>query len=67
MDEKIVTRQELIDLFMENDIIDSNAGWIYQGWIVEIVAMHDVEPKYLQNLTYAKKYRIIPRRIYNKK
>lgn len=66
MNEKIITREELIELFMENAITDSKAGWVYNDWIIEIVAIHKVEAKYLQDLTYAKKYKIIPKRIYNK-
>ena len=56
--EEIVSRTQLLELFMEDKIIDTRYGWIYDGWIVEIVALHEIEPKYLENLTNAKFYKI---------
>ena len=61
MEEQILSKEELIQLFEEEKIIDSGKGWIMDGKEVEIIALHDVEPKYLQDIANAKFYKLIPK------
>ncbi|MDD2291573.1 MAG: hypothetical protein PHV52_04785 [Aliarcobacter sp.] len=59
MEELLVTREELIQLFENQIIEDSGRGWIMEGKVVDIVALHDIEPKFLQDVTNAKFYKLI--------
>ncbi|RXJ87562.1 hypothetical protein [Arcobacter sp. CECT 8985] len=59
MEEKILSKEELIQLFEDEKIIDSGKGWIMGEKEIEIIALHDVDPKFLQDVTNAKFYKII--------
>ncbi len=61
MEEQVLSKEELIQLFEEEKIIDSGNGWIMGEEEVEIIALHDVEPKYLQDISNAKFYKLIPK------
>lgn len=58
MEELILSKNELIEMFETGRIIDSGKGWMMDGQEVEIIALHDVDPKFLQNVTNAKSYKI---------
>jgi len=58
MEEKIVSKEELVQLFEEQKIIDTGKGWIMDEKEVEIIALHDVDPKFLQDVTNAKFYKL---------
>lgn len=58
MDEIIISKEELIELFEKGILKDTKNGWTYNDQIVEIIALHEVDPKYLQNITNAKFYKI---------
>ncbi|QEZ89252.1 hypothetical protein [Aliarcobacter cibarius] len=57
--ELIVTREELIKLFDDEVITDTGRAWMMQGVQVDIIALHDIEPKFLQDITKAEFYKII--------
>ncbi|NQY25111.1 MAG: hypothetical protein HRT41_13880 [Campylobacteraceae bacterium] len=59
MDEVIVTREELINMFESEDIVDTGKGWIMHDNFIDIVALHEIDPKFLQDITKAKTYKII--------
>lgn len=59
MEEKILSKEELIQLFEDKVIIDSGKGWIMDNKEVQIIALHDVDPKFLQDVTNAKYYKLI--------
>jgi len=61
MEEIIITKDELVDMFENHEIIDTGQGWIISDEEVEIIALHDVDPKFLQDITNAKFYKIIPK------
>jgi len=61
MEETIISKDELEELFSNNIIIDSGKGWMIDGVEVEILALHEIEPKYLQDVTNAKYYKIKPK------
>ena len=54
MEELIVSKEELIQLFENQIIEDTGRGWYMKGKVVEIIALHDIEPKFLQDVTTAK-------------
>lgn len=62
MEEIIVSKEELVEMFEEEKIVDTGHGWLMEGKEVEIRALHDVDPKFLQDVTNAKFYKIIPKR-----
>ena len=56
----IVSRDELVELFNKEDIKDSNNGWMYKDSIyVNIIALHEKDPKYVYDVTDAQYYKII--------
>jgi len=60
MVEFIVSKEELIEMFNKEDIIDSNDGWTYKDtYYINIVALHEQEPKYVYDVTNAQYYKII--------
>ncbi len=59
MEEQIVSKTELIQMFEEKKIVDSGKGWILGDIEIEIIALHEVDPKFLQDVTNAKFYKLI--------
>ena len=59
MEEQIVSREELIQLFESQIIEDTGRGWLKDGKVVDMIALHDIEPKFLQDVTNAKFYKLI--------
>jgi hypothetical protein len=61
MEELIVTKEQLIDMFVSKDIEDSKYGWLYQNtFYVNIIALHEKDPKYVFDVTDAEYYKISP-------
>ena len=63
MKELIITKEELVELFEREELKDDNDGWLLNGVQVEIIAIHDSDPKYIQNVTNAQYYKLVPREI----
>ena len=59
MHEIVVSRDELIQLFEDDLILDTNKGWLFDDMIVEIVALHEQEIKYLHDVTKSNFYKLI--------
>ena len=59
MEELIVSKEELIQLFEDQKIEDTGRGWLMEGRFIDIIALHDVEPKFLQDVSNAKFYKLI--------
>ena len=47
---------------MSDKIIDTGKGWFMDDNFVDIIALHEVEPKFLQDLANAKFYKIIKKK-----
>lgn len=62
MEEIIVSKEELIKLFEDEKVIDTGHGWLMEENEIDILALHEVDPKFLQDVTNAKFYKIIPKR-----
>ena len=59
LEEETVLKEDLIKMFDEQKIIDSGRGWMMDGKEIEIIALHEVDPKFLQDVTNAKFYKLI--------
>jgi hypothetical protein len=59
MEELIISKEELIQLFESQKIEDTGRGWLMEGKAIEIIALHEIEPKFLQDVTNAKFYKLI--------
>ena len=59
MKEQVVSKEELIQLFENRIIEDTGRGWLKKGKVIDIIALHDIEPKFLQDVTNAKFYKLI--------
>ncbi|NQY93866.1 MAG: hypothetical protein HRT43_06845 [Campylobacteraceae bacterium] len=58
MEELTVEKEELVEMFDSGRIVDSGRGWIMDDKEVEIIALHEIDPKFLQDVTNAKLYKI---------
>ena len=58
-EEQIVSKDELVELFDNGTIKDTGNGWFMDGNEVQIIALHEVDPKFLQDVTNAKFYKLI--------
>ena len=58
MEELIISKEDLIEMFESQQIVDTGTAWIKDSKEVEISALHDVDPKFLQDVTNAKFYKI---------
>lgn len=63
MEELVLTKAELVDLFEKHVLEDTKRGWTMEGRVVEIIALHEIDPKFLQDITNAKFYKIVPKGI----
>jgi len=59
MEDLIVTKNELVSMFDSGELKDTSDGWSLNGLLIEIIAIHDTEPKYIQNITNAQNYKLI--------
>ena len=59
MEELIVTKEELILMFETEKLKDTGKGWLMDDKEIDIIALHDVDPKFLQDITNAKFYKLI--------
>ena len=59
MEELIISKEDLVQFFETQKIVDTGRSWLMEGKVVEIIALHDIEPKFLQDVTNAKFYKLI--------
>lgn len=60
MEEFTVSKEELHEMFEKKELRDTNKGWFYKKQEIEIIAIHKVETKYLQDMMNADFYKIKP-------
>jgi len=58
MEDIVVTNEELKQMFKDGEIVDTNKGWFYDDKEIEIIAIHEIEPKYLKEIANAQKYKL---------
>lgn len=59
MEELIISKEELVQMFESQELTDTGKGWIMNDKEVDIIALHDVDPKFLQDIANAKFYKLI--------
>ncbi len=59
MEEPIISKEKLVQFFENQRIVDTGRNWLMEGKVVEIIALHDIEPKFLQDVSNAKFYKLI--------
>jgi hypothetical protein len=57
--EIIVSRDELLQLFDDDLIIDTKNGWLFDDMIVQIVALHEQDPRFIHDVSNANLYKLI--------
>lgn len=62
MEELILSKQDLVKLFKEETLKDTGKSWLYNDKRVDIIALHKIEPKFLQDLTKAEFFKIVPKK-----
>ena len=56
----LVSKDELIEMFINEDIKDSTNGWIYKDEIyINIIALHEKDPKFVYDITDAQYYKVV--------
>lgn len=58
MKEFTISKEELKKLFKEKKLLDTNNGWYYNDIEIEIIAIHDKDVKYIEDLFNANYYKI---------
>ncbi len=59
MEDLIVTKDELVTMFEHGELKDDNDGWLLNELKIDIIAIHDTDPKYIQNVTNAQYYKLV--------
>lgn len=59
MEELIISKEELIEMFEDRKIEDTGRGWLMENKFIDIIALHDIEPKFLQDVSNAKFYKLV--------
>ena len=59
MEELIVSKEELVQMFESQELTDTGRAWIMDGKEINIIALHDVDPKFLQDITNSKFYKLV--------
>jgi len=59
MDDLIVTKEELVSMFEHGELRDDNEGWLLNSLRIDIIAIHDTDPKYIQNVTNSQYYKLV--------
>ena len=61
MEERIVSKDELVEMFSLGVLEDDEyKGWLLYGQEIQIVALHETDPKYIQDVTNAAYYKLVP-------
>jgi hypothetical protein len=61
MEEQIVSKDELVEMFSLGVLEDDEArGWLLYGQEVQIIALHEQDPKYIRDVTNANYYKLVP-------
>ncbi len=58
MEDFIVSKEELHQMFEKKELLDTNKGWFYKKQEIEIIAIHKLETKYIQDMMNTDSYKI---------
>jgi len=60
MEEQIVSKNDMVEMFSLGVLEDSDNGWLLYGQEIQIIALHETDPKYMQDVTNAEYYKLVP-------
>jgi hypothetical protein len=61
MEEQIVSKDELVEMFSLGVLEDHEVkGWLLYEQEIQIIALHETDPKYMQDVTNAEYYKLVP-------
>ena len=60
MEEQIVSKDEIVEMFSLGVLEDNEKGWLLYGQEIQIIALHETDPKYMQDVTNADYYKLVP-------
>ena len=60
MEEQIVTKDEIVEMFSLGVLEDNENGWLLYGQEIQIIAIHETDPKYMTDVTNANYYKLVP-------
>ena len=61
MEEQIVSKDELVEMFSLGVLEDHETrGWLLYEQEIQIIALHETDPKYMQDVTNADYYKLVP-------
>jgi len=60
MEEQIVSKDEIVEMFSLGVLEDNDNGWLLYGQEIQIIALHETDPKYMQDVTNANFYKLVP-------
>jgi hypothetical protein len=60
MEEQIVSKDDMVEMFSLGVLEDNKYGWLLYGQEIQIIALHESDPKYMQDVTNAEYYKLIP-------
>ena len=62
MEDLVITKEQLIEMFAHGELKDDNNGWLLNGMPIDIIALHDEDPKYVYDVTNAAHYKLVAKR-----
>ncbi|MEA3554606.1 MAG: hypothetical protein U9R39_09470 [Campylobacterota bacterium] len=60
MEEQIVSKDEIVEMFSLGVLEDNDEGWLLYGQEIQIIAIHETDPKYIADVTNAEYYKLVP-------
>ena len=55
----VISKDELVQMFINETIKDTNNGWLYQDkQYINIAAIHEKDPKYIYDVANAEFYKL---------
>lgn len=60
MEEQTVSKNEIVEMFSLGVLEDNENGWLLYGQEIQIIALHESDPKYIKDVTDANFYKLVP-------
>jgi len=60
MEEQIVSKDDIVEMFSLGVLEDNKKGWLLYGQEIQIIALHETDPKYMKDVTNADYYKLVP-------
>jgi hypothetical protein len=59
MEDITITKEQLIEMFSFGELKDDNKGWLFHDTPIDIIAIHEIDPKYISDITNAQYYKLV--------